>query len=194
MRHFYAFLFRMRNIRRCGLMRSVEPETLAEHSLLTAILAHGLASIGRDVFGCDYNPDKLAVRAIFHDAAEIITGDMPTPIKYKTRALRQAYADVERDASERLLSMLPDQMRDGYAELFGGGGLSGREQTLLRAADKLAAHIKCLEELSFGNREFSTAAKQTLDKLKAMDCMELDYFIENFLPSFTLTLDEQEPV
>jgi 5'-deoxynucleotidase len=173
-------------------MRSVDPENLAEHSLLTAILAHGLALIGRDIFGKDYNPDKLASRAMFHDAAEIITGDMPTPIKYKTPALRQAYADVERDAHDSLLSMLPDEMRGGYSELFDGSCLSDKEKTLLRAADKLAAHIKCLEELSFGNREFSTAAKQTLEKLNAMQCPELEYFMENFLPSFTLTLDEQE--
>lgn len=192
MHHFYAVLFRMRNIRRWGLMRSVEPENLAEHSMLTAALAHGLASIGRDILGNGRDPDRLASYALFHDASEIITGDMPTPVKYHTPELRNAYAEAERGAIERLLSLLPETMRGGYGELMNMRGLSNGELTLIHAADKLAAHIKCLEELSAGNREFSKAAVQTMDKLKDMDCPELDYFIEHFLPSFTLTLDEQE--
>ena len=192
MYHFYAILFRMRNIRRWGLMRSAEPENLAEHSLLTALLAHGLASIGRDILVKDRAPDRLAAYALFHDASEIITGDMPTPIKYQNPALRRAYADVEHGAAEQLLSMLPEQMRGGYSELMHSRGLAPDELGLLHAADKLAAHIKCLEELLVGNREFSSAANQTRAKLENMDCPELKYFIEHFLPSFTLTLDEQE--
>ncbi|GHV32599.1 5'-deoxynucleotidase [Clostridia bacterium] len=186
--HFFAKLFRMRYIRRWGLMRSVSPESLAEHACITALLAQCLAMIRRDVFGREADPDKAAARALLHDAGEIITGDMPTPIKYHNEALRNAYALVEKESLERLLKLLPAEMRGSYRE-----AMESRDE-LVHAADKLAAHIKCVEELTAGNREFKLAASQTLTKLRDMNLPEVDYFLEHFMPGFSLTLDEQEEV
>ncbi|GHV05082.1 5'-deoxynucleotidase [Clostridia bacterium] len=169
-------------------MRSVMPESLAEHAMITALLAQALAVIRRDVFGKPANPDRAASAALLHDASEIITGDMPTPVKYRNAALRDAYKVVERESLGRLVSFLPESMRGSYADLMAGDDVA----ELVHAADKLAAHIKCVEELTAGNREFKLAERQTLEKLKSMKLPEVDYFIEHFLPSFGLTLDEQE--
>jgi 5'-deoxynucleotidase len=188
--HFFAKLFRMRNIRRWGLMRSVQPENLAEHSMITALLAQSLATIRRDVFGKPSNPDRAAAAALLHDAGEIITGDMPTPVKYHNPELRAAYGKLESEATARLVNLLPSEMRESYRLYMDAD--SGEDADLVHAADKLAAHIKCIEELTAGNREFSLAAKQTLEKLTAMNLPEVNYFLEKFLPSFSLTLDEQE--
>ncbi|MCL2085161.1 MAG: 5'-deoxynucleotidase [Oscillospiraceae bacterium] len=190
MSHFFAMIFRMRNIRRWGLMRSVQPENLAEHALLTALLAQGLAVIRRDVFGGDAEPDRVAARALLHDACEIVTGDMPTPVKYHNPELREAYARVEEHALGRLLGLLPAAMRGSYREVMDTRALPPGDAELIHAADKIAAHIKCVEELSAGNREFSAAHSQTLKKLRGMKLREADYFIEHFLPAFDMTLDE----
>jgi len=190
MSRFYAMIFRMRNIQRWGLMRSVQPENLAEHALLTALLAHGLAVIRRDVLGGDAEPGRVAVCALFHDACEIITGDMPTPVKYDNPELREAYARVEGRALDNLLGLLPGDMRGVYRDVMDTRAMPDADAELIRAADTLAAHIKCVEELSAGNREFSSAHRQTLSKLRGMGLPEVEYFIKEFLPAFGLTLDE----
>ena len=186
---FYAYLSRMRYITRWGLMRNSYTENIQEHSHMVAVLAHALALISRKVFGNQsVSPDACAAAALFHDAGEIITGDMPTPIKYYSPEIRDAYRQVEAVAADRLLGMLPEELREDYEPLL-------REEDpevtrFVKAADKLSAHIKCLEELKASNHEFLLAARQTRQALDDMDMPEVRYFIEHFLDSFTLTLDE----
>ena len=172
---FYAYLSRMRYISRWGLMRNSSPENIQEHSHMVAVLAH-------------ISPETCATVALFHDATEIITGDMPTPVKYYSPEIRQAYQKVEDVAVEQLLSMLPPALRDSYAPLL--KDVSPEVERIVKAADKLSAHIKCLEELKASNHEFILAARQTRQALDDMNMPELHYFIDNFLDSFTLTLDE----
>ena len=186
---FYALMGRMRYITRWGLMRNTFSENIQEHSHQVAVLAHALALIRRDILhlpGPD--PDKCAVAALYHDASEILTGDLPTPIKYYNPHIKSAYKQVERIAGERLLDMLPQELRASYEHLV----LEDEEEVLpfVKAADKLCAHIKCLEEQKAGNTEFDTAAKQTWDSMKSMECPELDWFLENCLGAFALNLDQ----
>lgn len=188
---FYAFLGRMRYITRWGLMRNSFSENLQEHSHQVAILAHALALIRRDILhlpGPD--PEQCAVAALYHDAAEILTGDLPTPIKYYSPELRQAYRVVEDAAGEKLLSMLPPALRERYRDYV----LEQNEAVnpIVKAADKLAAYIKCLEELKAGNQEFSTASAQTLAALEAAQREEVAWFLENCLEPFTRNLDQLE--
>ena len=190
MSHFFAFFARMRTILRWGLMHNTRPENLAEHSLMTAAIAHGLAVIRRDVFGGEADPGVCAAAALYHDAPEILTGDLPTPVKYFTPALRAAYSDIEEWSSARLLSLLPEELRPAYGPLLSQGGQPEAVRTLVHAADKLAAYLKCLEELRAGNAEFRDAERQTLAKLEAMAIPEVDYFLAHFAASFRLTLDE----
>ncbi len=186
---FFAYLSRMKEIHRWALMRNNAQESVQEHCHMTAVLAHALAVIRRDVLGKPADPDAAAAAALFHDAPEIFTGDMPTPVKYFNPQLRSAYAMAEDSAAERLLSTLPEQMRDAYEPLV----RETSEQTeLVKAADKLSAYLKCLEELRSGNEEFRLAARQTKEKLKAMAMPEVDYFLREFAPAFSLTLDELE--
>ena len=186
---FYALLGRMRYITRWGLMRNTFSENIAEHSHMTAVLAHALALIRRDILLLPTpDPDRCAVAALYHDASEILTGDLPTPIKYYNPDIKDAYKQVERIAGNRLLDMLPPQLRQSYEHY-----VQEDEEALLpfvKAADKLCAHIKCLEEQKAGNTEFDTAARQTWDAMKAMDRPELDWFLENCLGAFTLNLDQ----
>ena len=164
---FYALMGRMRYITRWGLMRNTFSENISEHSHMTAVLAHALALIRRDILGLPTpDPDKCAVAALYHDASEILTGDLPTPIKYYNPEIKQAYKQVEWVAGNRLLDMLPAQLRQSYAHYV----LEDEEDLLpfVKAADKLSAHIKCLEEQKAGNTEFDTAAKQTWDSMKAL--------------------------
>ncbi|MDR0838036.1 MAG: 5'-deoxynucleotidase [Oscillospiraceae bacterium] len=186
---FFALVSRMKNIARWSLMRNSSPENVQEHSHMTAVLAHALAVIRRDVFGVPCDPGAAASAALFHDASEILTGDMPTPIKYLNSQLTTAYKDAERAACDRLLSRLPEQLRGAYSPLLSGGG-DDATRALVHAADKLAAYIKCLEEERAGNREFRLAAEQTLAKLKSLALPEVDYFLEHFMPPFELTIDE----
>lgn len=186
---FFALIQRMRNIRRWGLMRNSFDENLQEHSHTAAVLAHALAMIRREVYGEPADPDRAAVLALFHDASEIITGDLPTPVKYLNRDITGAYKAVERQAEGRLLAMLPEELRPGYAPLLGGGEGSGLGD-LVKAADKLSAYLKCQEELQMGNTEFRSAEKQLRAWLDACPLREVRYFTEHFLPSFGLTLDE----
>ena len=188
---FYAFLGRMRYITRWGLMRNTFSENLQEHSHQVAILAHALALIRREILhlpGPD--PEQCAVAALYHDAAEILTGDLPTPIKYYSPELRQAYRTVEDAAGEKLLSMLPPALRENYRDYV----LEQNEAVnpIVKAADKLAAYIKCLEELKAGNQEFSTASAQTLAALEAAQREEVAWFLENCLEPFTRNLDQLE--
>lgn len=185
---FFAYLFRMRHIARWALMRNTRRENVEEHSYEAAVLAHALAVIGRDVFGRDLNPDAIAVAALFHDAPEIITGDMPTPVKYHNPSLQNAYKQVEAAAQDKLLSMLPEELAPAYTPLVRESDAQVRRY--VKAADKLSAYIKCVDELKAGNAEFKKAAEQTLAALKEMDMEELEWFMEKFLPAFSLTLDE----
>ena len=186
---FYALMGRMRYITRWGLMRNTFSENISEHSHMTAVLAHALALIRRDILKLPTpDPDKCAVAALYHDASEILTGDLPTPIKYYNPEIKEAYKQVERIAGNRLLDMLPAQLRDSYEHYV----LEDDEALLpfIKGADKLSAHIKCLEEQKAGNTEFDTAAKQTWDAMKAMERPELDWFLDNCLGAFTLNLDQ----
>ena len=186
---FYAILGRMRYITRWGLMRNTFSENIAEHSHMTAVLAHALALIRRDVLKLDGpDPDRCAVAALYHDASEILTGDLPTPIKYYNPEIKLAYKEVEKIAGNRLLDMLPKQLRESYEHYV----LEDEEalEPFVKAADKLSAHIKCLEEQKAGNTEFDSAARQTWEAMKAMNRPELDWFLENCLGAFSLNLDQ----
>lgn len=190
--HFFALLSRMRNIRRWGLMANSFEENVQEHSMMTAVLAHHLAVLRRDRFGGTADPEAVAVRALFHDASEIFTGDLPTPVKYDNPAIAGAYKQVERVALERLLDRLPESLRSAYRPVLLPECWDDTTRQLIRAADKLSAYLKCLEELRSGNGEFRLAAEQTRQALEKMALPEVDYFLEEFAPGFSLTLDEQE--
>lgn len=186
---FYALISRMRYITRWGLMRNSFRENIQEHSHMVAVLAHGLALIRRDVLGLPSpDPDRCAVGALYHDASEILTGDLPTPVKYFNPAIKDAYKQVERVSGEKLLSMLPEALRPSYEHLV----LEDDPETfpIIKAADKLSAYIKCVEELKAGNQEFESAERQTRQALEAMHLPEVDYFMKEFLPPFSLNLDE----
>ena len=185
---FFAYISRMKYINRWSLMRSSVPENIQEHSHMVAVLAHALGVIRRDALGGDCDPCACAAAALYHDAAEIFTGDLPTPIKYASPAIRDAYRQVEDQASSRLLAMLPEELRPAYAPLLSPEDESLRR--IVKAADKLSAYIKCLEELRGGNKEFLNAAEETLAALNAMDLPEVRYFLEQFAAGFGLTLDE----
>ena len=186
---FYALMGRMRYITRWGLMRNSFSENIQEHSHMTAVLAHALALIRRDILKLPTpDPDRCAVAALYHDAPEILTGDLPTPIKYYNPDIKEAYKQVERIAGNRLLDMLPQQLRSSYEQYV----LESDEtlEPIVKAADKLSAHIKCLEEQKAGNTEFDTAARQSWDAMKAMARPELDWFLDNCLPAFALNIDQ----
>ena len=186
---FYALMGRMRYITRWGLMRNTFSENISEHSHQVAVLAHALALIRRDILKLPTpDPDRCAVAALYHDASEILTGDLPTPIKYYNPDIKEAYKQVERIAGNRLLDLLPAELRASYEHYV----LEDDEELLpfIKAADKLSAHIKCLEEQKAGNTEFDSAAKQTWDSMKAMNLPELEWFLENCLAPFKMNLDQ----
>ena len=186
---FYALLARMRYITRWGLMRNTFSENIQEHSHQVAVLSHALALIRQQILGLEGpDPDKCAVAALYHDASEILTGDMPTPIKYYNPQIMDAYKQVERIAGERLLQMLPPQLADCYRDYV----MEEDPQVtmVVKAADKLSAYIKCVEEQKAGNTEFDSAARQTMDSMKEMELPELTWFLENCLEPFSLNLDQ----
>ena len=187
---FFPMIARMRYINRWGLMRNTDVENIQEHSHMVAVLAHALAVIEHARFSGQTDPGAVAVAALYHDASEILTGDMPTPIKYDNPAIQQAYKQVESVAEEKLLSMLPDDLREEFRPAITIPDENIR--AVVKAADKLSAHIKCLEEEKAGNHEFCAAARQTRQALEDMHLPEVDLFLEEFLPSFRLTLDELE--
>ena len=186
---FFAYLSRMRYISRWGLMRNTFQENIQEHSHMVAVLAHALAVIRRDVLGKPADPGLAAAAALYHDAPEILTGDLPTPIKYYSPDIRDAYRQVEQVSAGKLLSMLPPELRGAYEPLV-REDYDPDTRALVKAADKLSAYIKCVEELKAGNSEFRQAAEQTLEALKGYGLPEVDYFMDRFLPAFGLTLDE----
>lgn len=186
--NFFAMISRMRNIRRWCLMRNSYDENIQEHSHMTAVLAHALAVIRRDVFGGSADPDKCASAALFHDASEIITGDLPTPVKYLNPEITGSYKAVERAAEAKLLEMLPDELQPAYKSVLSCE--DGEVEAIVKAADKLSAYIKCVEELKAGNGEFRSAEEQIRNTLEASPLPEVKYFMENFMPAFGMTLDE----
>ena len=186
---FYALLGRMRYITRWGLMRNTFSENIQEHSHQVAVLAHALGLIRREILGLPGpDPEKCAVAALYHDAPEILTGDLPTPIKYYNPSIKTAYKQVEKIAGEQLLDKLPPQLRKAYEAYV----LEEDQDVLpiVKAADKLSAYIKCVEEQKAGNTEFDSAARQTLEALEALDSPELNWFMENCLGAFSLNLDQ----
>lgn len=186
--HFFAYVSRLRYIRRWGLMRSLTPENDAEHSLQVAMIAHAIAILGRDRYGRDTNPEHVLALGVYHDASEVITGDMPTPVKYHSSELRTAYRDVEAMANERLLSMLPDDLRPEFGAYLSSG--TDYDHRVVKAADTISAYVKCLEEKRAGNREFDAAGESIRAGLARHDLPEVQDFIREFLPSFELSLDE----
>ena len=186
--HFFAYISRMRFIQPWALMRNTAAEHVQEHSHQVAVLAHALAVIRNEKFGGAVDPGQVAVAALYHDASEILTGDMPTPIKYDNPAIRKAYKDVEAVAEGKLLAMLPEELQAVYAPIL--TPTDPEVIRLVKAADKLSAYIKCVEELKAGNNEFREAAAQTRKSLEAYELPEVVYFLETFMDSFALTLDE----
>ncbi len=188
---FFAMMSRMKYIDRWALMRNSRTENISEHSQEVAILAHALCLIGNKRLGKSLNADRAAVIALYHDATEIITGDMPTPVKYFDQEIRSAYRRIEDDAAEKLLRRLPDDLRPEYKQiLLPETEEDGYILLLIKAADKLSALIKCMEEEKAGNREFAKAEKSTRDKLVLMKVPEVDIFLDEFLPAYAFTLDE----
>ncbi len=188
--HFFAMMSRMRYIERWALMRNTQKENLSEHSLDVAMIAHLLATIHNVRFGGTLFAEKAALIGLYHDAAEIITGDMPTPIKYFNPQIRQAFHDVEDVAGQKLLSLLPEDLRSAYEPLFFPREEDAFLWRLVKAADKLSALIKCVEEEKSGNSEFSNAKESTYQALLQMNLPEVTVFLEEFLPSYAKTLDE----
>ena len=189
MKHgFFALISRMRYIGRWGLMRNSLPENIQEHSHMVAVIAHSLAVIGRDVYGKSCDPEKCAAAALYHDASEILTGDLPTPIKYHDEAINASYKQIERNACLKLLTFLPEEIRASFEPLLMEDDPEIR--AYVKAADKLSALIKCIEERKAGNNEFISAEAQILEVLRDNPLPEVDYFMKNFIPAFELTLDE----
>ncbi len=186
---FYALLGRMRYINRWGLMRNSFKENIQEHSHQVAVLAHALALIRRDILGLGGpDPDRCAVAALYHDATEILTGDLPTPIKYYNSSIKEAYKQVEYIAAERLLELLPEALQESYKPLLHEE--DARIDQIVKAADKLSAYAKCVAEQRMGNTEFESAAAQTMQAMQEMHCPELDWFIAECLPAFSRNLDQ----
>lgn len=183
---FFAMLFRMKHIKRWGIMHSLIPDYLSSHSLEVGFLAHSLAVIGNEHFGKNYDCDRITVKAIYHDVPEIFTGDIPTPVKYYSDDTKQAYNAVEEASINKLKEMLPDEFRHIYMELF---EYTDEEKTLIKAADRISAYIKCLDEKNYGNREFDIAGERLLEAVKDMSCPEAEYFLDNFLEPFGLPID-----
>ncbi|MDR1703100.1 MAG: 5'-deoxynucleotidase [Clostridiales bacterium] len=188
---FLPMLFRMRHIARWGLMHNSLPESLSLHSLECAFLTHFLAHIGNIYLGKTHNADRLAAHAMYHDAAEILTGDLPTPIKYYNSEILRAYKNIESASAVKLLESLPEELRQVYADYLQGGSLSEAERYIIKAADKLCAYIKCVNETEAGNKEFNMPLKACLEKVEALIpvCPELKYFMEHFIGAFSLSLD-----
>jgi len=186
--NFYAVMSRMKNIYRWGLMRNTKTENLSEHSFEVAQIAHALAIINNKRFGGNIDPNFTAVAAMYHDSSEIITGDMPTPIKYYNDEIKGAYKQIEAAAEKQLREMLPDDFKEDFLKIYSPDDETKR---LIKAADKISALIKCTEELNMGNREFLEAEKSTLKAIKAMRLPEADVFMKEFMPGFSLSLDEQ---
>ena len=188
--HFYAFLSRMKYINRWSLMRNTSTETLSQHSHEVAAVAYVLCVIGNKRYGKSYNAERAALLGLYHDMPEIVTGDLPTPVKYFNPEIKEAYKKVEAVASEKLLATLPDDLRDAFDFLFNEKESDAALWKIVKAADKLSALIKCIEERKAGNMEFSKAEASTLEAIKDMNMPEAEDFVKDFLPAYELTLDQ----
>ncbi len=187
---FSALLARMKYITRWSLMHSTRPESLSEHTCDTALIAHMLCLIARRYTGTPCRPKTVAVAALYHDAHEIITGDLPTPVKYRNTALRDAYKAIEAESSAEMAALLPPELEEEVLPYLTGDLLTAGEKKLLKAADRLSAIVKCLEEARSGNHEFDSALRQQKAALKAMACPEAEWFMAHCLPCYTQNLDE----
>ncbi len=187
---FFAMISRMKYINRWGLMNNKRTENLSEHSLETALIAHALATLGNKRLGKSLDADHIAVMAVFHDCTEIITGDMPTPIKYYNDEIRRSYKEIERIAAKELVSLLPEDLQDVYEPLLNEKGNTEYETRLVKAADKIAAYVKCIDEIRLGNDEFVKAKEASEKAIKAMNLPEADIFMKEFAPAYGLTLYE----
>lgn len=190
MSSFFSMIFRMKYIDRWQLMNNRRSENLSEHSLEVAMIAHCLAVIGNKRLGKELDADHVAVMGLFHDCTEIITGDMPTPVKYYNEEIRTTYKEIEKNAASELVRLLPEDMRDVYEPLLNERGNSEYETKLVKAADKISAYIKCVDELRLGNDEFKKAKDATAEAIRSYNIPEADIFMEEYAPSYSLTLDE----
>jgi len=190
--HFFAYLSRMKFIRRWGLMHTTYPENIQEHSLRVALIAHALAVIRNRLFAGRVDPGRVATLALYHDAAEVLTGDLPAPVKHGNPDIKTAYRALERTAARRLYGMIPDELKADFAPLLAVDDADTERELhdIVKAADKLCAYMKCLEEIAAGNQEFAQAEKALRAGVEAIDRPEVRYFLETFVPSFRLTLDE----
>lgn len=188
--NFFAMVNRMKYIDRWALMPNANKENIAEHSHSVAVIAHALALIGNREFGKNYNPERAALLALYHDTTEVITGDMPTPVKYYNDEIKSVYKDIEKTAGDRLLKMLPDDYKHDYVPLFHKSDEDKQLWKLVKAADKISALVKCIEENRMGNREFDIALKSQEQKIADIDMPEVKFFSEHFLKAYYLTLDE----
>jgi len=186
---FFAFASRMKYINRWGLMKNSRYENLTEHSAQTAMIAHCLAVIGNKIYGKSYDPDRIALFALYHDVSELVTGDLPTPVKYYNDDILKSYREIEERAKEQILKKLPDELYDEYFDII-NENCSDDEHKIIKAADKLCALIKCIEEVKNGNSEFTKAHESSFHSVENTDLDEVKYFIDNMLPAFYLTLDE----
>lgn len=187
--HFFAYISRMKFIQRWGLMRNTIPENDMEHALQTAMFAHAIAVIGVERYHRVYNPEHIMALALYHDGAEVITGDLPTPIKHHNPAIKLEYNKLEEIAADKLLSMLPNDLRHAYAPLIRHDETTD-EWAIVKAADKICAYIKCLEERKAGNLEFEQARKSTKKSIDRLGLPEVQDFMSEFVPGFSMTLDE----
>ncbi len=190
MYHFFSYMAKMKHIKRWGLMRNTRDENIQEHSLQTAMIAHALAVIRNTLYGGAVDADRVMAVAVYHEAGEVITGDLATPIKYFNPEIKKAYKDIERIAEQKLIRMLPEAMRGEYERLIVRKEDDADVYAIVKAADKICAYLKCIEELSAGNMEFAKAEVAILKAIENIDMPEVGYFMDKFVPSFKLTLDE----
>lgn len=188
--HFFAHLARMKLIQRWPLMRSVSTENISEHSLQVAFVAHALAVIKNKKFGGDVNPERIAILGMYHDTSEVLTGDLPTPVKYYNPEIAKEYKKIEAAAEQKLLSMLPEEFQEDFAPYLVSQSAHSEDAKIVKQADTICAYLKCLEELSAGNHEYALAKKRLDITLKERHTPEMDYFLNTFAPSFELSLDE----
>lgn len=190
MSHFFAYLSKMKFIKRWGLMRNVREENIQEHSLQVAMIAHSLALIKNKLYGGELDLYRVLLLAVYHEASEVITGDLATPIKYFNPEIKKAYKDIEQIANQRLFSMLPDELKDEFSSVFFSIPEDNDYRLIVKEADKICAYLKCIEELKAGNQEFSKAERAIAKDISQMEGPEVKYFMDKFVPSFHLTLDE----
>ncbi|MGP8308743.1 5'-deoxynucleotidase [Vibrio sp. YIC-376] len=188
--HFFAYLARMKLIQRWPLMRSVSTENVSEHSLQVAFVAHALALIKNKKFDGHLNPERIALLAMYHDSSEVLTGDLPTPVKYYNPEISKEYKKIEAAAEQKLLSMLPEEFHDDFAPFLLSHSVNEEDAKIVKQADSICAYLKCLEELSAGNHEYALAKKRLEVTLQERNTPEMDYFLTTFAPSFELSLDE----